>query len=76
MSLLFDLVKGVKGEDTSKVHEQVAEMRLNICKSCPLYSKHITGVCGMIGVEGCGCIVKDKVKYRGESCPHNKWTQA
>ena len=36
--------------------------RLNICNSCPYKEE---GVCIL-----CGCIIEDKVKDPGESCPH------
>jgi hypothetical protein len=66
MSLLIDLVKQVKGKPTDKVTVSLYEKRIAICSLCP--KKMVTGNCSV-----CGCFVKDKAKYKGESCPLGKW---
>ena len=66
MSLLIDLVKQAKGKSTDKVTQSLYDKRIAICRICP--KKMITGNCSV-----CGCFVKDKAKYVGESCPIKKW---
>lgn len=66
MSLLIDLVKKVKGKPTDKVTVALYERRVATCKRCPKLLP--TGNCSV-----CGCFVKDKAKYVGESCPLGKW---
>jgi len=66
MSLLIDIVKKVKGKPTDKVSVDKYNARVSKCYSCP--SLLMTGNCGI-----CGCFIKDKAKYEGESCPDKKW---
>jgi hypothetical protein len=66
MSLLIDMVKNIKGKPTDKVSVDTHKARVSKCYSCP--SLLITGNCSI-----CGCFVKDKAKYVGESCPDGKW---
>ena len=73
MSKLFDVIKKAKGKSTAKVEATTKQNRLNTCSNCPLFGKHMRGVCGLLGVEGCGCIISDKSNYRNEYCPEGKW---
>jgi len=73
MSAVFDLFKRAKGEDISKLSSHDQQLRLNKCVQCPLYGKYAKGVCGLKFVEGCGCIIKDKITYKSESCPNGEW---
>lgn len=66
MSLLFDVIKTAKGKDITKVSGGTYNIRLARCKMCPKLLS--TGNCTL-----CGCFVKDKAKYKDESCPINKW---
>jgi hypothetical protein len=66
MSLLIDLVKKAKGKPTDKVSDALYRRRILTCQLCPKLM--ITGNCSV-----CGCFVKDKAKYVGESCPLGKW---
>tara|TARA_R110001592_G_scaffold321960_4_gene600673 strand:+ start:3091 stop:3291 length:201 start_codon:yes stop_codon:yes gene_type:complete len=66
MSILFDVIKKVKGKDIEKVTYITHEMRLKECRTCDKLL--LTGNCSI-----CGCFVKDKSKYKEESCPQNKW---
>ncbi len=47
--------------------DNVAAERLAICKACPRYRKR-AGQC-----KECGCIMPQKVKLAGASCPLGKW---
>lgn len=42
--------------------EEYIENRINICNSCPYKEE---GICIL-----CGCEIEEKVKNKGESCPH------
>lgn len=47
------------------VKNEIAQTRLEICKSCEAYS---LSVC-----RKCGCITFAKVKFANSICPMNKW---
>jgi hypothetical protein len=49
------------------VPSEVADMRFDICKSCPHLSE-ITSQC-----KKCGCFMQAKTKLKTASCPINKW---
>lgn len=59
----WDLLK----KETEYVSEEIQEKRIEICKSCPKFSK-ITNQCKL-----CGCIMGLKVKLSAASCPLGKW---
>ena len=75
MSLLFDAFKFLKGDSIGKVTEEKKLQRLDVCNNC-IFQMHfdkdgigkLTGVC-----EKCSCIVNQKIKYKDEKCPINKW---
>jgi len=60
--------------------EQVAEVRLEICKGCIAYDTSGEG-CAVPGTqpccsklkEGCGCSLKIKSRALSSSCPLGKW---
>lgn len=66
MSILFDVIKGFQGKDTSKVSDQERIKRTSICNTCP--NLKFGTNCGL-----CGCFVSDKASYKDESCPDGKW---
>ena len=66
MSLLFDVIKTVKGKDIAKVSANEHNIRKRICQSCPQLMR--TGNCKI-----CGCFIIDKTKYAQEHCPIKKW---
>lgn len=66
MSLLFDIVKQVKGKSIEKTDIDTYKLRIATCKGCP--ELFPTGNCKI-----CGCFVKDKAQYKEEKCPKNKW---
>ena len=86
---IFDIVEGNINRALNR-NEDIAEKRLEICYSCPLYSKKLGGKCnnklwlnpntGDISIEkkdgyvnGCGCLLKSKVRATNAKCPVNKW---
>jgi hypothetical protein len=52
---------------SKKVEQEVADRRLDICKSCPELVK-ITQQC-----KKCGCFMTAKTKYEAAKCPLGKW---
>jgi hypothetical protein len=54
--------------DAKKVSEEERVRRLEICKSCPLYTE---GVCAL-----CGCEVNEITSWESEDCPDDpsRWT--
>ena len=74
MSLLFDAFKFLKGDSVGKVTEEVAKKRLEICNDCENqkieFNKKtiLTGRCKI-----CYCVVSEKVKYKDEKCPIDRW---
>lgn len=66
MSILFDVIKTVKGKNIDKVTPITHTIRLDTCSQCKKLMR--TGNCSI-----CGCFVMDKAKYKEESCPLKKW---
>lgn len=58
----WDMLKG-----DNKTTEEKAELRYDICKSCPELIK-LTSQC-----KKCGCIMSLKTKLEMASCPIGKW---
>lgn len=58
----FDLING-----SPRSPEEIAEYRLNICKSCEFYRER-TNQC-----KKCGCFMKLKTKLENARCPLGKW---
>jgi hypothetical protein len=52
---------------TKRLSDEDAEVRLNICKSCPELIK-ITSQC-----KQCGCLMNFKTKLESAKCPIGKW---
>jgi hypothetical protein len=52
---------------TQYVDHEVADMRINLCKSCDMFMK---GVC-----KSCGCYMPIKTKMTHASCPLGKWSE-
>jgi hypothetical protein len=52
---------------SKKVEQEVADRRLDICRSCPELVK-ITQQC-----KKCGCFMTAKTKYEAAKCPIGKW---
>lgn len=50
------------GETTRKIFD----VRINICKNCEFFTKWARCL-------KCGCFMKKKARYKGASCPINKW---
>ena len=71
MSLLIDLVKRAKGKQIDKVNYATYSQRLSECGKCVVDGKK--GVLPTGNCRVCGCFVKDKANYSGESCPLGKW---
>jgi hypothetical protein len=45
--------------------EPFAKRRIDICNQCPEYKLYICGKCG--------CFMPAKTRFKGTSCPLNKW---
>jgi hypothetical protein len=54
-------------KNIGRVEGEIAEARLEICKTCPKYVK-LTHQC-----TECGCIMNAKTKLPNASCPLGKW---
>lgn len=54
-------------KNLGRVETEIAEKRLNICKSCVKYIA-LTHQC-----KECGCIMNAKTKLPHASCPLGKW---
>lgn len=50
-----------------KTTEAEAEQRKNICEACPF---NVGWVCQR---KGCGCKLLEKINWKSEKCPENKW---
>lgn len=50
-----------------RVHKNIANERLDICKECPFFIK-LTKQCTK-----CGCFMPEKVKLSNAFCPIHKW---
>jgi thiol-disulfide isomerase/thioredoxin len=61
--ILIDKVKGVD----NKVEESIRLERLAKCQACPNLNKTLN-TCKI-----CFCIIKEKTKYKHESCPDGRW---
>ncbi len=46
---------------------ELAEKRIAICHSCPLYNKQMN-ICN-----DCGCYIPSKTASRNSNCPKNHW---
>lgn len=63
------------------VCDTLMNIRLSKCNSCPTKRETLVGdTCGLLlfpsdeeGNESCGCLTKEKVKHKNESCPQGKW---
>jgi hypothetical protein len=70
--LIDAIYRVAKGNESTKVSENVRNARLMTCRNCPLITK--LGTCGNgITDDGCGCVVALKTEYAEESCPKGKW---
>lgn len=58
----WDLVNG-----SPRSPEEIAEARLEVCKSCEFYRER-TNQC-----KKCGCFMKLKTKLENARCPLGKW---
>jgi len=52
---------------TRKVSDEIANQRLEICKTCPNLIK-LTNQCTK-----CGCFMNAKARYESAKCPIGKW---
>ena len=66
----FDLVKKSMRGDALMVSDEVAQERMEICKTCEYYDPEQTRC------KHCGCFLEHKVKWALDSCPIEKWTQS
>ena len=66
MSLLFDVIKKIKGKDIRKAYFNLRQFRVSTCKNCKHFLR--TGNCNI-----CGCFIVDKSSYLLEQCPIKKW---
>jgi len=84
MSILIDVAKTALGKSTEKSSIALQKKRINICEYCPHLRWGIVRSCGVflkggsVTHEGkekklCGCNVDDKVKYKMDGCPLEKW---
>lgn len=72
------ILEGVANSVFKKEHvEEIAEHRINICKSCPLYDTTGNGClipgtqpCCNIMQGGCGCSLGFKTRSLSSSCTH------
>jgi len=65
----FDLIKKSMKGDALMVSDQIAEERLEICKSCEYYDPE------QLRCKHCGCFLEHKVRWALDSCPIEKWSQ-
>lgn len=73
------ILEGIKNSVFKKEHiEQIAEQRLQICKTCSNYDESGDGClvpgsqpCCNIKTGGCGCSLKFKTRSLSSACPLN-----
>jgi hypothetical protein len=70
MSWLFDTFKILKGDSNEKVSDEKRKNRAYICNACP---NKVSLFTQQEHCDICGCIIKEKIKYKDEKCPINKW---
>jgi hypothetical protein len=66
----FDLIKKSMKGDALMVSNEVAEERMEICKTCKYYDPEQNRC------KHCGCFLEHKVKWALDSCPIEKWSQS
>ena len=66
----FDLIKKSMKGDALMVSNEVAEERMEICKSCEYYDAE------QLRCRHCGCFLEHKVKWALDSCPIEKWSSS
>lgn len=71
------ILEGIKNNIFKKEHvEQIADIRLNICKMCEHYDDDGTG-CLVPGTQPCcgecGCSLALKTRSLSSACPVSKW---
>jgi hypothetical protein len=64
----FDLLKKSMKGDALLVSEEIAQERMNICKTCEYYDPEKNRC------KHCGCFLEHKVKWSLDGCPIEKWT--
>ena len=70
MGAALDRLRNLANEitnDLSIASDSVIEERIAICESCEFYIKSTTNC------KKCGCFMKIKTKFKGLSCPIQKW---
>lgn len=70
MSWFFDFFKLSKGDSSEKVSYEVATKRYLLCDSCEHKGYLVNSI---KNCKICGCVIVQKVKYKDEKCPIEKW---
>jgi len=71
------ILEGIKNYMVKTDHvEKIAEVRMSICKECPLIDLKGTK-CFAPGTQpccgSCGCSLEFKTRSVGDTCPEGKW---
>lgn len=67
MGAVLDRLRSLAPTTLDLASDVEIEKRISICESCEFYIKSTTNC------KKCGCFMKIKTKFKGLSCPIQKW---
>ena len=67
MGAVLDRLRSLSPTTLDLASDVEIEKRISICESCEFYIKSTTNC------KKCGCFMKIKTKFKGLSCPIQKW---
>jgi hypothetical protein len=67
---VFEILKKSMKGDALMVSQEIADQRMEICKTCEYYDEE------QVRCRHCGCYLGNKVKWALDGCPIEKWTSS